>query len=737
MARAGTAARKRQREGKEPAKPGKRGWVHGSKLTFFQAHREAFLAAVETKTTSAFYSRVGGLYLKKYGYHTSWEEDLDEGQAVADDVDPDEDVNGLSAEEATWRAEYFKKLRAKIGVWYNAQYGGGQNRAQKIKTFKQLFDQRALEPPKPTRPRVLQFYSGLFYHERIKPRVDARWIEICRLKLEKPPALVKVRNIVTKEAWDSETPEFQRDVLASLAKQHESAQEAHKIALAKDVPLSAEEYSIALNNAAFYLQPFADAAHKQFGMNIAILIVHAGFSNDLVPRTWNDFDRAGFDAVQSSFVVFTRHCFTEAQCEERAWTDTCGEEASTSGAGTTNQNDSDDDSEEEHEDDGVSHDDVSAQGQPAPPGPVLPSTAQASVALLPELALPPFPTVRDLSGTSDVSAIATIPGSRSPSAPTTGDQAVPLSPFGPSSYGDDSWTGLQLDGNDWLINGYPDPIAEQELGLEYTGPIVGQALGLEIAVMSNEESLQYMQRVATMSIDEMNLETVFAEERARAREKAADEKKAAEDAKRPRPKPRKTKDCRTKKKNARGGEIGSNEDEDSPQNQQEEEEPVGEGGVSGSNEVGSEGCGAKSVEGDGAEGSGDKQGAVWEQDTTEWSEELKMVFGAFQRVKQLGGEAWEFCVESLIALERAGGFATKGPVPVPQGDKAVRPEEVPYFMRYARKWDKIVPLKSRPGPITTPGSFAERWWIWWARIQPPSRVLPSGKFIKAFFTNYY
>ncbi|KAF8142954.1 hypothetical protein K438DRAFT_1994415 [Mycena galopus ATCC 62051] len=263
-----------------------------------QAHREAFLAAVETKTTSAFYSRVGGLYLKKYGYHTGWEEDLDEGQAAADDVDPDEDVNGLSAEEATWHAEYFNKLqRLASGIMLR-----------------------------------------LFYHERIQPRVDARWAEICRLKLEKPPSLVKVRNIVTKEAWDSETPEFQRNVLASLAKQHESAQEAHKIALAKDMPLSAEEYSI----------------------------IHAGFSNDLVLLTWNDFDHAGFDAVQSSFVAFTHHCFTEAQCEEREWTDTCGEEASTSGMGMTNQNDCDDNSEEEHEDDGVSHDGVSAQGQPAP-----------------------------------------------------------------------------------------------------------------------------------------------------------------------------------------------------------------------------------------------------------------------------------------------------------------------------------------------------------------------------------
>jgi hypothetical protein len=45
--------------------------------------------------------------------------------------------------------------------------------------------------------------------------------------------------------------------------------------------------------------------------NHNITSVLAGFSNDLVPRTWNEFDRAGFDAVQSSFVAFTRHCYSE------------------------------------------------------------------------------------------------------------------------------------------------------------------------------------------------------------------------------------------------------------------------------------------------------------------------------------------------------------------------------------------------------------------------------------------
>jgi hypothetical protein len=244
MARAGTAARKRQRKGKEPAKPGKKAWIHGSKLGFFQAHKDAFMAAVETKGTSVFYSRVAGLYLDKYGYHTAWHLDLDEGQEVADDVDPTEDVDSLSAEEATQRADYYKQLRGKIGVWFNAQYGSGQKRSQNQKSFKQLFDQKALEPPAPVKCRILHFYSQHFYHERIKGRVEARWEEVSQMSLAKPLALVNMRNIVTREAWESESEEFKRDVVASITKQHEAAKEAHKVALANDMLLSAEEYSM-------------------------------------------------------------------------------------------------------------------------------------------------------------------------------------------------------------------------------------------------------------------------------------------------------------------------------------------------------------------------------------------------------------------------------------------------------------------------------------------------------------
>jgi hypothetical protein len=111
MGRKGAAERRRVRLGLPPVKPGKIGWVHGTKLTFFEGFKDQFLAAAEIKDTGGFYSRVAQKYLDIYGYNTPWEGDLEDGQEVADDVDPDEDVNTLPQEVGEERADYYVKLR--------------------------------------------------------------------------------------------------------------------------------------------------------------------------------------------------------------------------------------------------------------------------------------------------------------------------------------------------------------------------------------------------------------------------------------------------------------------------------------------------------------------------------------------------------------------------------------------------------------------------------------------------
>jgi hypothetical protein len=147
MPRAGTAAQKRERAGQPDVRPGKVSWVHSTKLPFFQARKDDFLAAAEICEQGAFYSRIAHLYLAKYGYNMSWDEDLEEGQDVANNVDTTLDVDSLLPEEAETRTGYFKALRMKIGVWYNTKYGGGvQKKKQQNLMFKQLFDKKELQP---------------------------------------------------------------------------------------------------------------------------------------------------------------------------------------------------------------------------------------------------------------------------------------------------------------------------------------------------------------------------------------------------------------------------------------------------------------------------------------------------------------------------------------------------------------------------------------------------------------
>ncbi|KAJ7038447.1 hypothetical protein C8F04DRAFT_1256031 [Mycena alexandri] len=310
---------------------GKRSWVFGLKVAFFEAHKEKFLAAVELKTTGAFYHKVGQLYLAKYGYALRWDEDLDEGQDVADDVDPDEDVNDLVPAEAETRAKKFKKLREKLGVWYHGQYGHSIPKKGKKMPSTKLFDKPELEPPAPVKPRVLHYYSRNFYETRVKSRVKTRWAAL--LRLDNPPKPVTVRNMVTREAWGAETQEFRDKVVLALEKEHDVAVKAYTMAVSGDAPTSPQEYSVALNDAAYYLQPFVNAIHEQFGMNVASMMcgpiadcggrievrsVHSGTSNGLVPRIWSDFDRGGFDMTQRSFLDFSHHCFTEEECRRRA-----------------------------------------------------------------------------------------------------------------------------------------------------------------------------------------------------------------------------------------------------------------------------------------------------------------------------------------------------------------------------------------------------------------------------------
>ncbi|KAF8171764.1 hypothetical protein K438DRAFT_1981917 [Mycena galopus ATCC 62051] len=340
MTRVGEKARKRAREGLDPLKPGRIGWVHGTKLAFMQAFKDDFLKATELGKVQAgrFYNDVADRYLKKYRYHTGWADDLYDGQEVASDVDEDEDVDALPVEEGEARSKYYDELRTKIGAWFRGEYGGAsKSKKTQTSSSKELFDKEELAPAAPKRGRITHFYSGRFYEQHIKVRFEARWAQLSSQPTppgRKPPVAVTVRNEIIKECWEAESKPFQEEVIEAWKKEHAAKLVAHETAVeGRRQQRRRVSKCNALDNAGYYLQPFVNAIRTRFGMNVSLMMcgpiperggaiemhsVHAGISNGLVPRIWPDYDRAGFEATRRSFRQFSENCFSMEERQARS-----------------------------------------------------------------------------------------------------------------------------------------------------------------------------------------------------------------------------------------------------------------------------------------------------------------------------------------------------------------------------------------------------------------------------------
>ncbi|KAJ7772153.1 hypothetical protein B0H14DRAFT_3164805 [Mycena olivaceomarginata] len=309
--------RPRHKKGEPKARPGKRSWVYGTKLKFFERRKEEWLRASEEKTVSKFYTKIGKLYLIKYGYHVGDDQDLAEDVEDPPDSAVDEVVHEvLTAEEVSFRAEYQKTLRSRIGQWYRLEYG---SLLKTDKTaFKELFT-GVLDgtPPKPQRGRISHYYSRKFYETRVKDRVKQRVVSLkkrAELAGEPVPQTIDVVAKVTAEVWDEESPEFQRECELAMEREYQATVRAWEASLADSPNQTAEEMAATLENAAFYLQPFVNAISERFG------IVHAGKTKGLAPVTWPKFDWIGFQEAEKSMISFASECFSDTECRARAVT---------------------------------------------------------------------------------------------------------------------------------------------------------------------------------------------------------------------------------------------------------------------------------------------------------------------------------------------------------------------------------------------------------------------------------
>ncbi|KAJ7026918.1 hypothetical protein C8F04DRAFT_1267515 [Mycena alexandri] len=749
MPRAGTAARKRAREGLPAVKPGKASWVFGTKAVFFSRHKDEFLAAVETKTQGTFYSKVAQLYLKKYGYHTEWDADLEDEDSVADDVDPDEEVNSLAPEEAEFRADYFTKLRTKLGVWYNTQYKTDlpTKKTQKM-SFTKLFDKPELEPPTPVKMRTLHYYSRHFYTERIKARVAARWQALSRLP--NPPKMITVRTKVTKEAWLAETQEFRDEVTLALEKEYATAQKAYQIAVAEEAPTTAEEFSVALNNAAYYLQPFADAIHERFGMNVALMLcgpipdrggrievrsVHSGTSNGLVPRIWSDFDRGNFDVAQRSFVDFTHHCFTDDECEARALKTMvpAAEEEVDDAAGRSMREDDPMSRQSAPDATGPTGDDP-IDNAPTPlftmptstavtqdtgplnsddpidnaPTPLftMPTSTAATKDTGP---LPARPTPIDTTPMPSFSAMESSTDARMPTL-TDEEYAAIIAAAG----GEDAWVKA---GDFDLSNGDLDLDLDLDLLQSSAYTETGWLKGGDEDMGSGEPDDARLGQVLQLpplhtadafagggrGIDRHANGVSVSGRQAVVGAPAGDENSAGQgkrNVERPKPKPAYRGALSKLVEQAVLERPEVNPDAQGPLDAEGQKPVTREMTVAADDDK----AGEEEVQGD--DDGGEVNGVWEEEDMSEWPDELKYAYAGFERGQDWGGDVWKACVDALIAVERAQGFRAKGWL----------------------SWDKPFALTSEIGPTANEGSMADRWWNWWGRVQPASRMQPSGKF---------
>ncbi|KAJ7302606.1 hypothetical protein DFH08DRAFT_977732 [Mycena albidolilacea] len=269
--------------------PGKPSWVYGTKRVFFEKPKDDWLRETEGGRASQFYIKMAKLYIKKYGRHLADDQDFAFDVVDLPDEAADEVIHeALDSEEDAFRKAYLKTLRGRISQWYRLEYGS-LLKSDKA-AFKEMFTD-ALDgaPPKPQRGRPIHFYSR---KDRDAPTID-------------------VISKVTAEMYNKESPAFRDEIELAAEREHQQAVKAWEVSLADSPTRTPEEMAVTLANAAYYLQPFAEAIQQRFG------IIHAGETRGVALTDWPVFDWQGYMEVEARMIEFGSQCFSEAECKAR------------------------------------------------------------------------------------------------------------------------------------------------------------------------------------------------------------------------------------------------------------------------------------------------------------------------------------------------------------------------------------------------------------------------------------
>ncbi|KAJ7036060.1 hypothetical protein C8F04DRAFT_1258436 [Mycena alexandri] len=590
----GQVARKRTRKKATGVKPGKVSWVHGTKLVFFEKRGEEWKVANDLGVVQLgrFYTKVTNLYLLKYGHEMQDSEDLEVD--VEDPTDPDAVLPGsdnLSEEEAKTQSDNMVRVRKRIAQWYCRKYRGVEQADKEL--FADLVGGVAnTGPDYPRKAQPIHLYSRKYYEERVKTRFEKAWEtekKTAEALEREPEAEIKIRNAATREAFEEETVEFREELVKAVEVEHLAAIRAWELTRAETPSKTAAEINAALKNAAFYLEPLADAISAKFGMNCSILLcgpigdrgggidvrsVHAGTTKGLTPQKWHQFDKMGYDATVKSFVRFSERCFSEEECLSRI---VDGASTSTSGSIVST---------------------------------VLPSARREE---------------RDPTAASQTDGAA---ANQASGASTQGRMEMPAS--------------SQTDGG--AAGGEDGGSAGGEDGGSAGGEDGGSA-GREDGGSAGGEG------------------------------------------------------------GSGGGQLGGDAGAS---------RAGGAGDVDGSGD--GEGAGGEKDDGAGGDGAVRPEDLpVWTPDADAWktwSPEVMKAFASFATSKAQFGEPWASLVDAWVKVEEASGFDNEGGKLTTEG----RPKEVTAFINNGRHWIMVRKIDA-PGSKEKAGSYAARWWAWWAAIE--------------------
>jgi hypothetical protein len=99
-------------------------------------------------------------------------------------------------------------------------------------------------------------------------------------------------------------------------------------------------------------------------------------------------------------------------------------------------------------------------------------------------------------------------------------------------------------------------------------------------------------------------------------------------------------------------------------------------------------------------------------DREEYTPDVNKVLGACA-VGKGWDDLWGDCVNAWLDFEAACGYDNNGG----QLTAESRPVEMTKFINTGSKW-YVPPRIEEPGHREEEGTFAARWWAWWAAIQP-------------------